>query len=537
MNTPRSVQLQLFANGNWDHRARWGVGAHGEGRAGGADFVAGEVPEVGKWLRLEIAIADVGLAPGDVITGWAFTQVAGTVYWDGAGVNTYAPPDTAQLQSFTAWLAAAPDNKSLPAEVREALAVAIADRTEQQSGLLQNHYLRHVHGASRSIFAPLQSELEQIAKRRAATEGKVPTTLVMKERMEPKEAFLLKRGLYDQQGDKVVRTTPSALPPMAPDLSRDRLGLAQWLVAAEQPLTARVTVNRFWQQLFGIGLVKTSEDFGNQGDRPSHPALLDYLATQFVASGWDVKALMKQMVMSSTYQQSATGQKGSWQSDPDNRWLSRGARFRLDGEVLRDQALQLSGLLVGTVGGPGVKPPQPSGLWRAVGYSSSNTAKFQADTEHEKVHRRSLYTFWKRTSPPPQMTTFDAPSREECRVRRERTNTPLQALLLMNDPQYVEAARCFAERILRHGGEHDAARIAWAYESATCQVPSAADVAEVTALLQDERAVFVADPVAAKQLLAIGAAQSKTEHAAEELAAWTMVANLILNFDAVLTKG
>ena len=246
---------------------------------------------------------------------------------------------------------------------------------------------------------------------------------------------------------------------------------------------------------------------------------------------------MKQMVLSQTYRQSAVVKPAALAADPANRWLSRSARFRLDGEVLRDQALHLSGLLVPTIGGPGVKPPQPGGLWKAVGYSSSNTARFQADEEHEKVHRRSLYTFWKRTSPPPQMTTFDAPSREECRVRRERTNTPLQALLLMNDPQYVEAARCFAERILAHGGKDDESRAAWALESATCQVPALDDVLEVCALLRAERAVFGADPDAAKQLVAIGGARSASECAVEELAAWTMAANLILNLDAVLTKS
>ena len=536
-DTPSSVQLQFLVNGNWGHRARWGAAAHGAGGANGADFRAGDVPEAGTWQRLEVAIAAVGLAPGDRITGWAFTKVDGTIYWDGAGVHTYAPPDNAHLKSFAAWQELAVGNAKLPEALQKALAMPVAERSAEQQTALRNYYLRHVHGASRSLFAPLEAELEGITKRRTEVEGQIPTTLVMKERAEPKEAFLLQRGLYDQKGDKVERATPAALPAMAADLSRDRLGLAKWLTAAEQPLTARVTVNRFWQQLFGVGIVKTSEDFGNQGERPSHPELLDYLATRFVKSGWDVKALMKQIVLSSTYQQASTVLPAARQIDPDNRLFARGARFRLDGEVLRDQALALSGLLVPTLGGPGVKPPQPEGLWKAVGYSSSNTARFTADTEHEKIHRRSLYTFWKRTSPPPQLTTFDAPSREECRVRRERTNTPMQALLLMNDPQYVEAARCFAERILAHGGSDDASRVAWAIESATCQVPSAQDVQEVCELLTAERAAFSADPAAASQLVAVAMQKPAVECSAPELAAWTMAANLILNLDAVLTKG
>ncbi len=536
-DTPRSVQVQFHANGTWDHRARWGVAAHGAGRPNGADFVAGKIPATGKWVRLEVSIADCGLAPGDAITGWAFTKVDGTVYWDSAGVHTFAPPNDEHLRSLAAWQAIAHGNPAVPKNIRKVLTVAVADRSQQQLAVVKTHYLRYVHQDSKAIFAPLDAELAELTKRRKGVEGKIPTTLVMKERMKPKHAFLLKRGQYDLKGDKVMRATPAALPPMAKELSRDRLGLAKWLIAPEHPLTARVTVNRFWQQLFGTGIVKTSEDFGNQGERPTHPLLLDYLATRFVKSGWDVKQLMRQMVLSSTYRQAATVSPEALRKDPKNRWLARGQRFRLDGETLRDQALHLSGLLVRTLGGPGVKPPQPAGLWRAVGYSSSNTARFKADTEHEQVHRRSLYTFWKRTSPPPQMTTFDAPSREECRVRRERTNTPLQALLLMNDPQYVEAARGFAERILRQGGKGDQARIKWALSCATCQVPCAVDVAEVKSFLHAERAAFVADPGAAKQLAKIGAAKADSAVTAEELAAWTMVANLILNLDAVLTRG
>ncbi|MGK0153461.1 MAG: hypothetical protein ACI9SE_000406 [Neolewinella sp.] len=534
---PSSVQLQFHAKGSWDHRSRWGGGAHGEGRPNGADFRAGDAPKTGEWVRIEVVIADVGLAAGDVIDGWAFTKVDGTVYWDGAGVHTFAPPNDAHLTSLAAWQETANGNAALPEALRKTLAVPMASRSKEQQASVRDHYLRHVHGKSRVIFAPMLAEFDAIAKQRTAVEAKIPTTLVMKERAEMKDAFVLQRGLYDQKGDKVVRATPAALPPMADDLSRDRLGLAKWLTAAEQPLTARVTVNRFWQQLFGTGIVKTSEDFGNQGERPSHPALLDYLATRFVSNGWNVKGLMKQMVLTSTYQQAPNVHADALRLDPENRWLSRGPRFRLDGEVLRDQALLLSGLLVQKIGGPGVRPPQPGGLWKAVGYSSSNTARFMADKGHEKVHRRSLYTFWKRTSPPPQMTTFDAPSREECRVRRERTNTPMQALLLMNDPQYVEAARCFAERILQEGGKSDASRVAWALESATCQVPSAADIKEVRVLLKSERAAFALDPAAAKQLIAIGAATSDADCPPVELAAWTMAANLILNLDAVLTKG
>ena len=535
--TPTSVQLQFHVNGSWEHRVRWGAAAHGNGRQGGADFVAGGIPAAGEWVRLEVGIKDVDLSSGDVIDGWAFTKVGGSIYWDCAGVHTYEPPSNEHLHSLKKWQRVAAGNANTPDSIRKILAVADVDRSAEQQAAVRAYYLRNVHAGSRAIFAPIQSEIDAIKAQRTALEAQVPTTLIMKERSTPKDAFILKRGLYDQKGEMVVRATPAALPAMDASLTRDRLGFANWLIAEDQPLTARVTVNRFWQQLFGNGIVKTSEDFGNQGERPTHPKLLDYLAIRFVESGWDVKALMKQMVMTATYKQSVDVHSDALQQDPDNRWFARGPRYRLDGEVLRDQALMLSGLLVRTVGGPGVKPPQPAGLWRAVGYSSSNTARFKADQEHEKVHRRSLYTFWKRTAPPPQMTTFDAPSREECRVRRERTNTPLQALLLMNDPQYVEAARCFAERILAIGGADDAARIAWALEAATCHVPGAADVREVMNFLEVERKVFAADIDAAKQLVAIGVVKPSVANAVEELAAWTMVANLILNLDAVLTKS
>ncbi|MEC9046723.1 MAG: PSD1 and planctomycete cytochrome C domain-containing protein [Planctomycetota bacterium] len=532
---PQSVQLQFYSR-TWDHRVRWGVAAHGAGRANGADHRAGDVPRVGEWVRLEVDIADVGLAVGDVVDGWAFTQVGGTVYWDEAGVRSYGPPDDRPLYSMSAWEQVARGVGATPKAVRDALAVARAARTDAQLATIRDHYLRNVHAPSRRVFAPLEQERARLEQERKQVEASVPTTMVMKERSAEKDAFVLVRGLYDQKGEKVTRRTPAALPPMAASLPRDRLGLARWLTDPSHPLTARVAVNRFWQQLFGVGLVRTSEDFGNQGERPSHPALLDWLAVRFVEDGWDVRALMKRLVTSATYRQSARGDAAQRARDPQNRLLARGPRFRLDGETLRDQALALAGLLVREVGGPPVKPPQPKGLWKAVGYSSSNTANFRADQGHEKVHRRSLYTFWKRTAPPPQMTTFDAPSREECVVRRERTNTPMQALLLMNDPQYVEAARCFAQRMLDEGGSRDEDRLRWALELATCAAPAAADVADLASLLDDQRRAFRVAQASAKALVQVGAAASAGGVDAAELAAWTMVANVILNLDAVLSK-
>jgi hypothetical protein len=394
-----------------------------------------------------------------------------------------------------------------------------------------------VDATTRSAFEPLHKKLAEIEKERDRLDKQLPTTLVCKEMAKPKPAFILKRGQYDDHGPEVGRAPPGFLPPLPAGASADRLGLARWLVSPEHPLTARVAVNRFWQQFFGAGLVKTAEDFGTQGEPPSHPELLDWLAVEFRASGWDVKALMRQIVMSATYRQPARLTPDRLAKDPANRLLARGPRFRLDGEMLRDQALAVGGLLVEEEGGPGVKPPQPVGLWEAVGYLTSNTRNFTPDTGAEKVHRRSLYTFWKRTAPPPQMTTFDAPSRESCMVKRERTNTPLQALLMMNDTQYVEAARALAERAMKEAGPTPAERLTWMFRTATCRPPDATELAELTATYRDLLAKYGADAEAAKKVIAVGASKSEAGLPSAELAAFTMMANLVLNLDEVLTKG
>ncbi len=533
---PKSIQLQ-FHDGTWSHRVRWGAPAHGPNSKGGADFVAGPLPATGEWVRLEVSIDKVGLAPGRQIDGWAFTQVDGTVYWDKAGVRTWGPPSNAHLESLAAWELLAGNDKSVPGAIKKVIRVPAKKRNARQKRLVLDHYLRHVYVGTRDLIAPMLKKITGLDKKSAAIEKTVPTTLVMKERAEPRQAYFLNRGQYDQRGEKVERALPTALPKMTPGLPMNRLGLARWLTHPSHPLTARVTVNRFWQQFFGVGLVKSSEDFGNQGERPSHPKLLDLLATDFVADAWNVKAIVKRIVMSNTYRQSSRLTKDLAARDPHNRLLARGPRFRLDAETLRDQALALSGLLAPKIGGPGVKPPQPDGLWHAVGYSRSNTARFVVDKGHEKQHRRSIYTFWKRTSPPPQMEIFDAPSRELCRVRRERTNTPLQALLLLNDPQFIEAARHLAQRALTEGGANDQSRLAWMFRLATGRDPGRNDMGDMAALLANQRASFGKAPAAARSLIAIGEAKPDAKIPATNLAAWTMVANLILNLDEVLTKN
>ena len=316
---------------------------------------------------------------------------------------------------------------------------------------------------------------------------------------------------------------------------RNRLGLAEWLLSPEHPLTARVTVNRIWQQYFGTGLVRTSEDFGSQGEWPSHPKLLDWLAVEFIESGWDVKHMHRLIVTSATYQQSSKATPELLAADPQNRLLTRGPRFRMDAEMVRDSVLHSSGLLVEQLGGPSVKPYQPLGLWYAVGYTRSNTANFKQDSG-DALYRRSLYTFWKRTSPPPTMQLLDAPTRETCSVRRERTNTPLAALALMNDVQFFEAARHFSERIIKAGGDAKESRSAFAFEQSTGRPPNERELAVLLKQYAAHLATFTADKEAAAKLLEAGDSPRDEALDVSEHAAWTMVANLVLNLDEAITK-
>jgi hypothetical protein len=543
---PKEVMLQWHSN-TWRHRAYWGDNLIDWGKDNSPErHKVGALPEKGKWVRLEVDAAKVGLTPGTVITGWAFTQHGGTIHWDKAGIMTRTPQGNAVFDTQSAWLQVQQSTGSagLPKDVQEIIKLDAGKRSDPQKRRLRDYFVEHVYSKTRATFTPLHQQLAAAEKARVEIDKQMPTTLVFKEQAKPRPAYILKRGEYDQRGEQVGRDTPAFLPPLPSEAPRNRLGLARWLVDPGNPLTARVAVNRFWQQVFGTGLVKTSEDFGTQGERPSHPELLDWLAIEFMTSGgahprrgWDVKKLMKLIVMSATYRQSSRLTKDRLAKDRDNRLLSRGPRFRLDAETLRDQALAAGGLLVEKVGGPSVKPPQPYGLWEAVGYSGSNTVNFVADEGCEKVHRRSLYTFWKRTAPPPQMNALDAPSRESCTLRRERTNTPLQALLLLNEKQYVECARALAERTMREGGAKAEERVAFMFRLATARKPDAQELKELLAAYKDHLATYSRDPAAAKKLIAVGESKPDPKLNPSELAAWTMVANLILNLDEVLNKG
>jgi hypothetical protein len=535
---PRQIMLQWNTDG-WKHRAYWGDNRI----AWGADNTPerrrlGPLPAAGKWVRLEVDPAQVGLGPGAVITGWAFTQYGGTAYWDRAGLVTATPQAGTAFDSLSAWLRAqeAGGGAGLPPPVQQAVKTPADKRSEAQKKELRDYFVEHAWAKARPVFKPLHDKLAEVERERKRLDEELPATLISRELATPRPAYILKRGEYDRRGPAVGRETPACLPPWPADLPRNRLGFARWLVAPGHPLTARVAVNRLWQQVFGTGLVKTAEDLGSQGESPSHPELLDWLAVTFQEEGWDVKKMMKRLVTSAAYRQSARVTPDRLAKDPANRLLSRGPRYRLDAEALRDQALFVSGLLVEKVGGPSVKPPQPAGLWEAVAYTGSNTAHFTADTGIEKVHRRSVYTFWKRTAPPPQMNALDAPSREACTVRRERTNTPLQALVLLNETQFVECARALAERTLHEAGPGVETRLGHLFKLAAARAPDARELAELDSAYRDHRATYERDRAGARELTAVG--ETKPDPALDpvDLAAWTMVANLVLNLDEVVNK-
>ena len=328
-------------------------------------------------------------------------------------------------------------------------------------------------------FAALQTKVADVDKQKKDLDAAIPATMVSADMAQPRETFVLIRGAYDKKGDKVERGVPSALPPLPEGVPNNRLGLAKWLVSPNHPLTSRVVVNRYWQQFFGTGIVKTSEDFGAQGTWPTHPELLDWLATEFMQTGWDVKRMHKLILMSGTYRQSSKVSPELLARDPENQLLARGPRFRFDAEVIRDSVLFISGMLVERSGGKSVKPYQPEGIWEAVAFVGSNTRDFKADAG-ESLYRRSLYTFWKRTAPPPSMSTFDAPSRENCTVRRPRTNTPLQALALMNDRQYLDAAKKLAERMMVEGGATPEQKLTYGFRWVTARPPSSKEIGSLT---------------------------------------------------------
>jgi len=434
--------------------------------------------------------------------------------------------------------------ESLPRPTRLIVQKAPGERTAADKAALRNYFRSEVSPSLRSVGL----ELAKLREESARLEKAIPTAMVMAEMPQPRDTFVLMRGEYDKKGDRVAATTPAALPALAEGQPTNRLGLARWLVAAEQPLTPRVTVNRYWQMFFGTGLVETADDFGSQGAKPSHPELLDWLAWEFTHGSesnpnrvpWDIKAFIREIVTSATYRQTSSVPPELLAKDPANRLLGRGPRFRLQAEFIRDQALAVSRLLSDRIGGESVSPYQPAGLWEELMSREDGdrfTAQKYVQSHGSDLYRRTMYTFWKRTCPPPTLATFDAPDRETCTVRRARTNTPLQALVLLNDPTYIEASRKLAERILAEGGESADSRIDFLFRLATARRPTDREHAILMALLRDQERKYREDAKAAAELLAVGESSRDPKFAAEEVAAWTTMASAVLNLDEAVTRN
>lgn len=414
-----------------------------------------------------------------------------------------------------------------PEKVRDALAVEVGKRTDAQKKILFDHF--------RSVAPELKTVRDELAdwrKKEKDLKAQITTTLVMQERAQPRETHVLARGNFLNPGEKVEPGVPSILTPLQTGQPANRLTLARWLMSPDNPLTARVTVNRIWAQFFGHGLVETVEDFGTQGERPTHQELLDWLAMEFVKGDWSLKAMDRLIVTSATYRQASRTTPELEERDPYNRLLARGPRFRVPAETVRDIALAASGLLSPKIGGPSVFPYQPDGIWTQI-YSGD---KWEMSRGEDK-YRRGLYTFWRRTSPYPAFMSFDAPSRELICARRPRTDTPLQALTTMNDPSFVEASEALARRMMRETQGDTAKRVTYGFRLCLSRAPRAGEIKRLVALYEQELALFKGDTASAEKMADAELGKPAGKMNVEELAAWTVVANVLLNLDETITKG
>lgn len=405
-------------------------------------------------------------------------------------------------------------------------------RSREQYERLREYYLT---AAAPEAWKKAYCDFKALREQKEELDEQIPTVMVMKEADKPRDTYLLGRGDYTNKVEKVTAGVPAMLPPLPAGAKADRLALARWLVSAEHPLTARVAVNRYWQMYFGTGIVKTAEDFGSQGEPPVHPELLDWLATEFVRTGWDVKAMQRLIVTSAAYRQSSKVTPALHEKDPENRLLARGPRFRLPAEMIRDNALAVSGLLKEHVGGPSVLPYQPAGLWEELAFGEAFSAQEYKQDHGDKLYRRSMYTFWKRTVPPASLNTFDAPDREKCTARRAVTNTPLQALVTLNDPTYIEAARNLAQEMLERRASDDE-RLRDAFERVTARLPSKEELQVLRASLKGELATYAGRKDEAEALLKIGESPVDEKVAPVTLAAWTNLCTVLLNLDETITK-
>ena len=512
---PETLMLQ-WNDGNWEHRAFWGedkINFGGIGKDTPAHKPMGALPATGEWVRLEVMPADVGLEPGSVLNGMAFVQHGGTAYWDVAGIATTRGAAVKHIHTEP---------------VIKAMQVDAFVRTTNQRERIAAEYRR---------IAPaldgIRNQIKQLEQQKAAIEGEIPYSLTTVS-VQPRTTRVLPRGNWmDDSGAIVEPAIPAFLGDLRIKNRRPtRLELAQWIVSKDNPLTARAFVNRLWALFFGTGLSRVLDDLGAQGEPPVHPELLDWLALEFMDSGWNVKHIVKLIVTSNTYRQSSKPTEVLRERDAYNRLLARQSRWRLDAEVIRDTALQLSRLLVPQIGGPSVRPYQPKGY-----YSNLNFPKrtYVHDTG-ESQYRRGLYTHWQRTFLHPSLMAFDAPSRQECTAERPTSNTPMQALTLLNDPTYVEAARVFASRIINEGGETPTERINWAYQWALSRLPQPKELELMNALYEKHQSEFTGNLEAAEALVTTGETAATEAVEPNELAAWTSVARVILNLHETITR-
>jgi hypothetical protein len=546
-DSPEAVMLQLRSK-SWRHGVVWGdwsdVPFTDTRKTDHGLVHAGPLPEAGKWARLAIDPGRMDLKPGTRVTAVGVAQARGHARLDSIGVSV---PDAAAndpARSFTAWWkqkSALQDSQlqDIPLSLRSIVQQG-HDKTTDPADVarLKRHWLTQVWVNPPEKIVAATTDYDALQKIRDGIDDLIPRSLVFNDLPKMRDSFVMLRGAYDKPGEKVARGTPAFLPPLeVPEgQTPTRLDLATWLVSKEHPLTARVAANRLWQQFFGTGLVKTHEDFGLQGEPPSHPELLDWLAAEYRESGWDTRKILRLIVTSDAFRRSGAVQPQQLARDPENRLLARGPRIRLEAEQIRDQALFVSGLLVPTMGGRGVKPYQPDNIWEPVGFAGSNTRTYYRDAG-DSLYRRSLYTFLKRTAPPPFMSNFDAPNREQFCARRERSNTPLQALQLMNDVQHVEAARAIAARALAASAADDVGRIDWLFRAVLARRPEPAEREVVAAALVANRERYAADPAAAAKAIAHGDSPVPGHVPPVELAAWTLLANTILNLDETLTRN
>jgi hypothetical protein len=505
------------------------------------DRVMGPLPAPGQWQMLSIPVGD--LPVGAKVNEIKFGLFKGICYWDGLSITGNQREEDNLRSDWRAWWASH-GNKPVPLAKRELANVIQAGPTSPEAKSFESEVQAYFYAMIASDVPPAlqeaRQELELVRIQRQILEDRIPGTMIYRDAGTPRQAHVMTRGQYDAPGEAVQPGGIAALPPLVPRENQplNRLDLARWIVAPDQPLTARVTVNRFWQQVFGVGLVKTSDDFGSQGSPPTHPLLLDDLAYYFMNRGWNVKQLMKELVMTEAFQRSAVVNSDLLSKDPENRYLARGPRIRLDAEQIRDNVLAVSGILNDRLGGPGFRSYQPPNIWEPVGYGDSNT-RYYIQQHGDEIYRRSLYTYFKRTAPPPFMSNWDAPNRETFCTRRERSNTPLQALQLMNDVQHVEAARCLAERLLKQSSNEDKdnARVSKLFEWVLARQPDAYEQEQVLQFLAECRNRLLAAPEDAKRIATTGERWRDANLPVEDVATWTLVSNLILNLDETVTRN